>query len=624
VTRASIEVIALYAHRVITPSLLTLEDMFGDRVHYEVPIYQRSYVWNEEEQWQPLWEDVRDTAAGRLSGAPVLAHFLGAIVIELIGAEPGRVKTFSVIDGQQRLTTLQILFAALRKVAEVTDPDRVGDIDRLLRNTGRHTDGQLHFKVATSEHDRPALAAVMEGDGLLTDAVDGIRGAFNFFRERLAEWVDDESGEGTAAARLDAMEDTLEGLLQVVAIQLDGSSEAQIVFETLNSRGADLTSLDLVKNTLLRQAQRDGADVGELHERCWQPSLGDADYWLEEVRQGRYTRPRADLFLMHWLTMRTGAPPKVQRLFAEFRQKVLRAEPAPSAEELIAELGDYAAIYRSFDSLDRQSIEGQFFWRLDQLDTTTLLPVAMLLFGTPELSNDRRRRALRALESWLVRRMILGATTQHYNRLLAALLASLHEHADLGEADDVIIDALRGFENPTDKWPDDTSLRDRLIELPVYGWINQRRVRLLLEACEKQMATNNMSEQIDVPTGLTIEHALPQTWRGSAWQTPQSADLDADEAAEEERERHVHLLGNLTLVTHALNSSLQNAPWSTKRLALADRSQLLINQRLCAHEHWDEELIDARGAELADYVFEEWPGPEAVWLLEEDAAAREA
>jgi len=584
--------------------------MFSDRVHYEVPIYQRPYVWGEEEQWQPLWEDVNEIATRHLAGSDQLAHFLGAIVIELASAEPGRVKRYTVIDGQQRLTTLQILVAALRDAAESRDPSRVDEIGRLLHNEGRHTEGELRLKVSPSEHDRPAFRATIESNGASAeDGKEGISGARQFFSAKVAEWIDDAADEEKKSERLDALQDTLEGLLQVVAIQLDGTSDAQVIFETLNSRGADLTSLDLAKNALLQQAGReqDERAVADLHATHWQPTLGDADYWLEEVRQGRYTRERADLFLMHWLTMRTGKPPRVQRLFADFRRDVLRADPPPAAATVIVELGKYARIYRSFDSFDRDSVEGHFFWTLDQLDTTTLLPVAMLLFGATELNDERRRRALQALESWLVRRMILGATTQHYNRLLAALLSTLHEQEDLSDADKVIIEALRGFTNPTDTWPDDNAVRARLVEEPVYGWINQRRVRLLLDACEHQIAASNKTERIAIPAGLTIEHALPQNWRVN-WRPSPSDD---PEAADEERELHIHRLGNLTLVTQGLNSSLSDAPWSVKRVELAKRSQLLVNQRLCNHDEWNEALIDARGRELAGYVLASWPGPGA-------------
>jgi Protein of unknown function DUF262/Protein of unknown function (DUF1524) len=600
----------------IDPRLVTLQDLFTDRIHYEVPIYQRPYVWGKDEQWVPLWEDVVDAANGRLAGQPMLAHFLGAIVIELRSADPGRVKVFSVIDGQQRLTTLQVLLASLRAVAQERDESRVSDLERMLRNEGRHADGPLAFKVWPSEDDRAAFRGTVRPEGGAAVPTDetGIPGAYHYFKAAIDEWL---GTDDNATDRLDALQDAIEGLLQVVAIQLDGSSDAQIIFETLNSRGADLTSLDLAKNSLLRQAARDGVNVGELHATYWQPALGDGKYWLETVRQGRYTSERADLFLMHWLTMRTGKTPRVQRLFADFRRLVMQADPPAQAADIVKELGADATTYRSFDDLDRASVEGRFFHRLDLMDTTTLIPVALLLFRSNELTVERRQRAVRALESWLVRRMMLGATTQHYNRLLATLLSRLREQHDLTTADVTIIEVLRGFENETDRWPTDAEVTHRLLRVPLYGWINQRRIRVLLEACEEQIAATPLTEQLLLPEKLTIEHAMPQTWADN-WPLTIEDDGDPDHAVED-RDAHIHLLGNLTLVTRGLNSTLSNAPWPVKRAELAERSQLLVNQHLCANETWEEEHIDARGTELCGFVLRTWPGPDAeVWLASPD------
>jgi hypothetical protein len=594
----------------IEPRLVTLGDLFSDRTHYQVPIYQRSYVWDREEQWTPLWEDLEETTKPRLNNEPGTAHFLGAIVIELTSAEPGRVKTYSVIDGQQRLTTLQLLLAALRSVATELDPEREDGIRRLLINEGRHAEGLLKFKVAPGEYDRGKFTDIVNSvPEDMSMEKDGIPGAYHYFRGEIDGWLrEGDASDGAALERLDALQDTMEGLLQVVAIQLDGSSDAQVIFETLNSRGADLTSLDLAKNSLFRRAERDGAKVSELHSTYWEPALGDADYWLETVRQGRYTSERADLFLMHWLTMKTGKPARVQHLFADFRKRYLPPEQLPSpAKDLVMEISRDATIFRSFDDLPPNSVEGRFFHRLGLMDTTTLLPVALLLFRGTELIDSRRQRALQALESWLVRRMLLGATTQHYNRLLASLLKTLHEQPSLANADDVIIESLRAYSNPTDTWPNDSEVLKRLETQPLYNSISRTRIRLLLEACEQRLADTNKTEQLPLPDRLSIEHALPQQWHDH-WPLPSEHDSEDDII---ERDARVDRLGNLTLVTSALNSSLSNSEWSVKRAELAKRSQLLVNQRLCAHQIWNDALIDERSAELACLVVESWPGPNA-------------
>jgi hypothetical protein len=594
---------------VIEPRLVTLGDLFSDRAQYQIPIYQRPYVWDEDEQWAPLWEDLRETAESHLAGEEA-AHFLGAIVIELVDAQPGRVKEYAVIDGQQRLTTLQVLFAALRVVIESTSAEDSVEVRKLLFNDGKHALGDLKLKVLPGEHDRPTFKRALEGPAdALPDGAGGIAGAYRYFIGEIEKWIAPVAPD-QQAARLDALQEAAEGLLQVVSIQLDGTSDAQIIFETLNSRGADLTSLDLVKNSLFRLAEKQSSadgEVAELHATAWQPSLGDADYWLETVRQGRYTSERADLFLMHWLTMKVGKPARVQHLFADFRKEFLEPSDSPAARSLILELSRDAETFRSFDDFPEGTVEGRFFHCLRQLDTTTLLPVALLLFRSQELGTERRRRALRALESWLIRRMLLGATTAHYNRLLASLLEALKDQLNFEAADDLIVETLSGYSNPTDTWPTDEQIRSRLETRGLYGSINHRRIRLLLEACEWQLANSSKSEQLLLPEKLSVEHAMPQNWQKN-WPLAAAA---SDEEGVEERNDRINRIGNLTLVTSGLNSSLSDSEWSVKRAALAEHSQLLVNQRLCAHEGWDDTAIEIRSTELAELILRTWPGPSA-------------
>lgn len=592
----------------INPVTQTLRDLFVDRVQYSVPLYQRAYVWNEEDHWNPLWEDVKQTAERHGSDPEGKAsHFLGAIVIELTSDAPGRVRSYTVIDGQQRLTTLQLLLVAFRKVAESHDHWSADEVGSLIENTGRWATGDLRFKVLPGRHDRDAFRIVMDDrHPSNTEDRPPILEGIDFFSTSIDEWVGSAQSPTAAADRLDILYDALDGLLQLVSIQLDGSSDAQVVFETLNSRGADLTSLDLAKNALLHKAQREGADVARLHDGYWEPALGDSDYWLQQVRQGRYIRERSDIFLMHWLTMKLGAVPRGQHLFADFRNRILRQDSPPLAQQLIPEICTDAKVFRTFDDFDLSSPEGLFFRRLEQMDTTTLLPIALLLFRTAELTRSRRLRSLACLESWLVRRMLLGANTRHYNRLLGRLLSKLNAEPSLESADSVILGELRRFDNPTDQWPDDGEVRKRLEESPLYGSINQKRICMLLEACERHYAIKGGGEMLTLDATLTVEHALPQDWRRN-WPLPTN-DEDPEISAQE-REARIHRLGNLTLLTQRLNSAVSNADWKTKRRELKNRSQLLVNQTLCDHETWNEEMIDRRGADLATRILEVWPGP---------------
>ena len=295
-------------------------------------------------------------------------------------------------------------------------------------------------------------------------------------------------------------------------------------------------------------------------------------------RQGREKRVRSDWFLMHWLAMELGQVVRADKLFDTLRKDVLHTPRATPTAELVPRLCKDAQIMRSFDSFDQGTPEELFFARMEALDTTTMLPIALLLFRSHELDAHRRRRALWALESWLVRRAILRLTGKNYNRTLTSLIRGIKE--DVAHADEAIVRELRSSQATTAVWPSDEAVRTRLETGDLYGFVGQQRVRMLLEACELNVRDPAKTEAIALPAGLTIEHAMPQSWEEN-WPLPEA--VDADQAAEQRRLR-VNRIGNLTLVTQPLNSSLSNAPWMAQHARGHSKRDELSTSERSAHQ----------------------------------------
>lgn len=211
-----------------------------------------------------------------------------------------------------------------------------------------------------------------------------------------------------------------------------------------------------------------------------------------------------------------------------------------------------------------------------------------------------------------MRRAILRLTAKNYNRTLTSLLTAIK--GDIARADEAVVRELSSSQATTAVWPPDDEIRWRIEEGDLYGYVGQARVRMLLEACELDARDPAKTEAIALPAGLSIEHALPQSWE-EHWPLPDDGD---PEVLRSNREAHVNRLGNLTLVTQPLNAAMSNAPWCasatspySKRAELAKRSVLLINQRLCQYDHWNEDLIDQRGRELTNRIIRTWPAPDA-------------
>ena len=605
----------------------TLTHLFQLDVRYLIPLYQRPYVWTRERQWEPLWGDISTVADHVASDGPSSnspSHFLGAIVIQQQENPPGTPQQFLVIDGQQRLTTLQLLLSAAASCAdELGCPDQAKLIRKLVYNDPLLASGQDRFKVWPTNANQAAFVGVMDPDGdpanIADDPDNEIQEAFWFFAEEVRDWATDgDATEDEVEKRLGSLRVTLSDLLKVVAIRLEEQDNPQVIFETLNARGTPLIALDLLKNSVFLTAANEEADSDHLYFSHWAPEL-DREYWRKDRRQGRLYTKNGDLFLMHWLVVELAKPVPATELFDTFRAEILSRTDAPPMDTLIPQLCADAAVMRSFDEMPEGSPERHFFDLLELLDTTTLLPIALLLFRSPEVSKERRSRALRALEDYLVRRMVWGGTTKNYNRLTAGLIAEMKKNLDV--ADDVLISSLVADESAANRWPTDEEVRNTVTKEPLYGRRRQARLVMVFWEIEQRWRAEDAKAErgLAKPKKLTLEHVIPQSWE-QHWPLDDSVNDPL-----EWRERHLHRLGNLTLTTGELNASLSNAPWHAaeepkakgkpkdKRRGLVKHSLLKLNTRLAEEfpQRFDEGSVDMRGEELAEEILAVWPGPSA-------------
>lgn len=401
-------------------------------------------------------------------------------------------------------------------------------------------------------------------------------------------------------------------LLKVVAITLEPGDNAQVIFETLNARGTPLLALDLVKNAVFQEATRQKEQVDRLYDEDWKPQLDD-DYWRKERRQGRLKRARGELFLTYWLGMKLERVITATELFATFRKAVLQSDARPQAAALIREMAADARVLRTFDSQPAGSVEATFFERLEALDVTTVMPLALMLFTRDGISLENRRVSLRMLESWLVRRSLLRLTTKNYTREIGELLKKVG--ADPVRADRTVHEHLATATGEGSRWPKDEELLGLVATHGVYGWIPTARVVMILRAIEQSLYTPKI-DLPSIPNGLTVEHVMPREWRKNWALGPYDDDQEATERATQ-RDQRLDRIGNLTLATGAMNATLSNSAWPEKQSHLLMGTKLLLNAELMNMfgSRFDEGAIDRRSVLLATRVCSIWPGPEANWLV---------
>lgn len=592
------------------PETRTIAELFELDVRYEVPLYQRPYVWDEEKQWQPLWDDISSLLDHQLSPGAYgqWSHFMGAIVLEQETRPPGSVPVYTVIDGQQRLTTAQILLSAASHVTQAHGSEKDSALLRdLITNNPLKVAGDEVHKVWPTNSNRGAFRRIMQEtapDPAMDDAENLIDEAYHFFAACFNEFIKEERAERDVADLCTMLRVSLCALLKVVAITLEPGDNAQIIFETLNARGTPLLALDLVKNSVFHMATRQEHDVDALHEQAWKPEL-ELPYWRQERRQGRLNRPLADLFLMHWLTMKTMRVTPATELFSTFRQDILK--PDVDAEALVKELCRDASTMRGFDALPETSPEGMFFSRLNTLDVSTMLPLALYLFREPSISAESRRATLATLESWLVRRSLMRLTSKNYNIQVASLIARVS--ASPTEADSILVEELRGATAEINRWPTDADLIGFLTTHDAYGLVSRRALVVALSAIEHSLYSVE-ADVLGLPDKLTIEHVMPQKWQ-RYWPIPPELGKPDRAVFAEEREKHINRLGNLTLTVGRLNTKLSNKAWPSKQQELRKNSKLLLNAYLIEDHlgEFTEGDIDARTVALAERICEIWPRP---------------
>ena len=587
--------------------ILTPKDLFQKGVRYTIPPFQRPYVWSQDDQWEPLWEDVRNVAENYLeelerSGndgveaeQKTSPHFLGAVVLKQVPTAAKDIDQREVIDGQQRVTTLQLLLDAIQQICEESEQPYLKKVARRLARLVTNDeeligDDRLHiFKLWPTRGDREAFRHAMDNGLAVHDFEESlIVQAHEFFQLQVRKWLQD--APGPIEPRIDALEAATTSMLQMVVIDLGSQDDPNLIFETLNARGTPLEQSDLIKNFVLsRERDREGDIWGNL----------DDGWWRTEVRQGRLFRPRLDMLLNYWLAMRTGSEVSPSRVFDVFRSYVDSQE----VHAVMSGIKQDLLNYRDFESArGRSPEEKSFYYHVAVMQAGVVTPVLLLLLSAEA---GTRIRAFSALESFLVRRMICRQTTKDYNRLVLELASRLRE-SGLDKADAITAAFLKEQTAYAREWPSDEAVADALGSSPLYRLLTRGRLRLVLEGAERWLRSSGKSEQPAVPTNLTIEHLMPVGWRQEEWPLPEGIDTDA---ATYQRNTLIHSIGNLTLATQKLNSSMSNDPWTSKRDELQEHSVLLLNNELLSRPSWSEETIRSRSRRMAKLVSERWPGP---------------
>jgi hypothetical protein len=609
------------------PSYISVMNVFTQQARYTVPLFQRPYVWKREDQWEPLWEDVREVAERVLvaGGRPVAAHFLGTVVLEQTLNSVVSLPRREVIDGQQRLTTLQLVLKAAEHALEEARGAAAGDeeaaraVDIAARQIAPLTGNPAYakeeerYKVWPTNEDRAAFRDVMDAAAATGPARTDTRmaQAYAFFRQAFRAWL----AAGPAGARAMALASALKDHLRLIVLDLDASDEPQAIFETLNAHGTPLLPADLIKNWLLWEGSRQGLATERLYLDHWLAFDRDSDHWRAPIGTGHAQRARIDTFLGNWLTRHVRQPVPAKHLYDRFLAFVRTGGPRTAEDKLdvAALMADIAADARRFRAIEEPAGTTRFdtfLRRLAVMDIVVFHPLLLALMGRAGSDAADRDAAGLALESYLVRRVVCGYQTRGYGTLALALLERVAAVPADAPAAPAIAEALAQATG-SDGWPDDATFRGEWCRKKFYGNLRRNRVLMILRAIEEQYQREATRGEPVIAFDfdrLEIEHILPQKWEAH-W------PLDEAVTTREDREWWLHGIGNLTLVSAPLNKEMSHGPWTaegdapSKRAGLQLHSRLDLNARLL-REHpgaWNEAAMRTRAETLFAAARRIWP-----------------
>lgn len=559
-----------------------LLDFLKKSPQFVIPIYQRTYSWTEKECRQ-LWDDI--VRCG--SSDDIAVHFVGSIVYVESGlSQVTHQAPLMVIDGQQRLTSVSLLLAALAKAVGDNEPFD-GFTNRKIRNyylLNPEESGDRHFKLILSQTDKATLTALISGIELPREHSERVQSNFEVFTDLLAAGKADQATVCRGLAKLIVVD---------VALNRD-QDNPQLIFESMNSTGKALSQADLIRNFILMGLEPNLQT--QLYERFWRPM---------EVQFGQKAYSDSfDSFMRHYLTVVTGDIPNINAVYDAFKlyaHKVYaqHATDGTQVETLVRQIRDYSKYYCAIvlgGEEDRELKEA--FQDLRDLKVDVAVPFLLELYYDYKqglLTKSELLGCIRLTEAYVFRRLICQLASNTMNKTFAIFTKSVNKgtYYESVQAQFMLLTSYRRF-------PTDEEFKRNLVTRDLY---NLRRGNYWLRRLENQ----GRKELVNVDE-YTIEHILPQTENLS-----QGWIRDLGPNWQDVQQTWKHTLGNLTLT--AYNSEFSDRPFLEKRDMPSapekglSRSPLNLNQGLGHLQTWNEEEIRIRAKRLTDIARIVWNYP---------------
>ncbi|WP_367695310.1 GmrSD restriction endonuclease domain-containing protein [Helicobacter pylori] len=536
---------------------------------FVIPIYQRVYSW-EKEQCEQLWDDIIKTGGND----QIEGHFIGSIVFVHDGIYTTNYNELLIIDGQQRLTTITLLFIALRN--HLNDEDELLEKfshqkiqNRYLINSDEK--GDKKFRLILSEPDRDTLLSLIDKDRRKpSEPSSKITENFRLFEE----WI---------RKNTDKLETIFKGLdkLMVVEISLERSKDnPQLIFESMNSTGKDLTQTDLIRNYILMGLEPEKQEI--FYKKYWRAM--EEDFKQNETLFNQFVR--------HYLTIKTREIPNINKVYEAFKR--YQQERGIETEILLQDLQKYCGFFcRIVFKKEADKDLNKALGFLVDLEMDVIYPLLLELYSDYSdgvLSKQDFIPIIALIESYICRRAVCGLGTNSLNKIFASFTKKINKDQYL----ESIKAHFLSLETTKGKFPKDSEFKNLFITIDFY---HLKEKKYFFERLENF----NTKEPVNTQK-CTIEHIMPQTLT-KEWKRDLGGNFQAI------HDKYLHTIGNLTLTGY--NQKYSNNSFQEKRDMEKGfkQSPLKLNQSLKDLESFGEKEIEKRANDLADWALKIWTYP---------------
>lgn len=553
---------------------------------FVIPVYQRNYTWTASKEVRQYLSDLEAVLTGDFDN-----HFLGIVIYLINVLDSYGTSEFSVIDGQQRLTTTFLILYAIRDILKDNKKDQEVLLleTRILTNQSSEENHRYKLKplVADDEVYQQIVSGKLDD---IEDKESNVYKNFIYIKEKLLSWI--SSGF--------KIEDILSGLdkLYIVNVPISENDNAQKIFESINSTGAKLTAADLIRNYILMDLPSDTQD--KLY----------TDYWKKLEASITSDAKKLEAFFRFFLAAKTYSLSNKSAVYREFKVwfNDQKEKENLTIEDIFKEIVQYAKYFNEIytklldDTTDclKSSLE-EFRKNISDMPAPFLMGMYNLYenideHGNRYISKETFSEVIELLNVYLIRRSLSGLDTSDITRLFPKLLKDTLN--DCGNDFSNIVEYVkRNLINrnrgKSSMMPDDQFLRSYLKNANAYN------IKLTIRIVFEKIENKDNSAPVDQKK-LSIEHLLPQT-PTEYWLT------ETKLYNRDEYEKYLNKLGNLTLASKKDNSKMQNNVWEFKKQILKTTNHLTLNTDLLSKSGWTKEEIDDRTEALIDKIIKLYP-----------------